>query len=126
MPPGHILVVDDNDALLENLCDLLESEGYAVAVARSGHGALEHLARDPLPSVVLVDHMMPGMTGAELVGRIRTDPRLAGLRVVLSTGLAPARGTVAADAVLTKPFGIEELLAAVRPVDGSPPPRPPA
>jgi CheY-like chemotaxis protein len=113
--PHRILVVDDNDALRENLAECLAAEGYQVAEARNGQGALDHLAREPLPSVVLVDQMMPGMTGAELVSRIRTDPRLSGVRVVLATGLAPARGTVAADAVLTKPFGIEELLDAVRP-----------
>ena len=118
--PPRILLVDDNDALLENLAECLELEGYLVAVARNGHGALDHLSRDPLPSLVLVDQMMPGMTGAELVARIRTDPRLAGVRVVLATGLAPAKGTVAADAVLTKPFGVAELLDTVRPLAGRP------
>jgi CheY-like chemotaxis protein len=113
--PHRILVVDDNDALRENLAECLEAEGYHVTEARNGQGALDHLAREPLPSVVLVDQMMPGMTGTELVSRIRTDPRLSGIRVVLATGLAPARGATAADAVLTKPFGIAELLDAVRP-----------
>jgi CheY-like chemotaxis protein len=60
--------------------------------------------------------MMPGMTGTELLARIRTDPRLTGVRVVLATGLAPARGATAADAVLTKPFGVQELLETVRPL----------
>lgn len=118
--PSHILLVDDNDALLENLAECLELEGYLVAVARTGHGALDHLSRDPLPSVVLVDQMMPGMTGTELVSRIRSDPRYDGVRLVLATGLAPAKGTVAVDAVLTKPFGVAELLETVRPLAGLP------
>lgn len=113
--PPRILVVDDNDALRENLAECLEAEGYHVTEARTGQGALEHLAREPLPSVVLVDQMMPGMTGTELVSRMRSDPRLTGIRVVLATGLAP-RGATAADAILTKPFGIAELLDAVRPL----------
>jgi len=114
--PHRILVVDDNDALRENLAECLVTEGYHVTEARNGQGALDQLAHEPLPSVVLVDQMMPGMTGTELVSRIRTDPRLTGIRVVLATGLAPARGATAADAVLTKPFGIAELLDAVRPL----------
>jgi len=110
--------VDDNDALVENLVECLEAEGFNVAVARDGPAALDRLAREPLPSVVLVDQMMPGMTGTELVSAIRADPRLAGLRLVLATGLALARGSVAVDAVLTKPFGVADLLEAVRPVVG--------
>jgi CheY-like chemotaxis protein len=120
-------VVDDNDALRENLADCLEAEGFQVAEARSGQGALDHLARGPLPSVILVDQMMPGMTGTELVSRIRTDPRLAGVRLVLATGLAPPRGALHVDAVLTKPFGVAELLEAIRPpAVPAGPPAPPA
>ena len=110
-----ILVVDDNDALRENLVECLDGEGYQVSEARDGHAALALLEAGPLPDVVLVDMMMPGMNGTELVSRIRAEPRLAGLRLVLSTGMAPPRDTVAADAVLTKPFGVAELLASVRP-----------
>ena len=66
-------MVDDNDALRENLAECLVAEGYHVTEARNGQGALDHLAREPLPSVILVDQMMPGMTGTELVSRIRTD-----------------------------------------------------
>jgi len=120
-------VVDDNDALRENLAECLAAEGFQVTEARSGQGALDHLASGPLPSVILVDQMMPGMTGAELVSRIRTDPRLAGVRLVLSTGLAPPRGTLPVDAVLTKPFGVAELLEAIRPPAApAGPPAPPA
>jgi CheY-like chemotaxis protein len=114
--PLRILVVDDNDALRENLVECLAGEGHQVTEARSGQGALDQLARDPLPGVVVVDQMMPGMTGAELVSRIRADPRLAGVRLVLATGLAPPRLPLPVDAVLTKPFGIAELLEAVRPL----------
>jgi len=113
---ARILIVDDNDALRENLVECLESEGYLVSEARDGHGALALLAHGPLPEVVLVDMVMPGMSGPELVARVRSDARLAGLRLVLCTGMAPTRGAVAADAVLTKPFGMSELLAKLRPL----------
>ena len=61
---------------------------------------------------------MPGMDGRELLQRIRQDPRLAGLRVVMTTGhTGPrARAGVPADAFLTKPFGVSELLAALHKV----------
>jgi CheY-like chemotaxis protein len=111
----RILVVEDNDALRENLAECLDGEGYQVSEARDGHAALALLEAGPLPDVVLIDMMMPGMGGTELVSRIRAEPRLAGLRLVLSTGMAPPSETVAADAVLTKPFGMAELLDSVRP-----------
>lgn len=117
LPATQILVVDDNDALRENLAEALELEGYAVAVARDGSAALARLAEDPLPRVVLLDLMMPGMDGREILARIREDPRLGGVRVVITTGLSGVRGRVpAADGVLTKPFGVRELLAALRQV----------
>ena len=116
--PHCILVVDDNDELRENLAEALQLEGYEVTVARDGTGALSRLAEEPLPSVVLLDLMMPGMDGRELTRRIREDPRLEGVRVVLSTGHTgpAARAGIAADAFLTKPFGVKELVAALRSV----------
>lgn len=116
--PARILVVDDNEALRENLAEALELEGYEVAVAADGLGALARLAEDARFAAVLLDLMMPGMDGRELLSRIRGDPRLASLRVVMTTGHtgARARAGVAADAFLTKPFGVRELLATLRQV----------
>jgi CheY-like chemotaxis protein len=117
-PAARILVVDDNDALRENLQEALELEGYEVAVAADGNGALARLSEDPRFAAVLLDLMMPGMDGRELLARIRGDSRLAALRVVMTTGQtgARARAGVAADAFLTKPFGVRELLAVLRQV----------
>jgi CheY-like chemotaxis protein len=109
----HILVVDDNDALRENIAEALEMEGYAVVVEASGSAALARLAEEPLPRVVLADLMMPGMDGGELLARIRGDPRLAGVRVVITTGAYGSR-LPGADGVLTKPFGVKDLLATLR------------
>jgi CheY-like chemotaxis protein len=111
--PRRILVVDDNEALRENLVEALELEGYQVEAVASGAAALASLARDPLPEVVLVDMLMPGMSGQELVATLRRDPRLAALRVALVTGLTPAREVLPVDAVLGKPFGVAELLGVV-------------
>ncbi len=117
-PPPSVLVVDDNDALRENLAECLEAEGYAVLAAEDGAGALALLDQGPLPSAVLLDLMMPGMDGRELVAAIRAEPRYRDIRLVLTTGYtgAKVRAGVAADAVLMKPFGVRELLAALRKV----------
>jgi len=114
--PGRILVVDDNDALRENLAEALELEGFEVAVAADGPGALARLDEDPSFAVVLLDLVMPGMDGRAVLARIRDDPRLSTLRVVITTGHtgSGARAGVPADAFLTKPFGVRELLAAIR------------
>ena len=119
-PPGRILVVDDNDALRENLAEALQLEGYDVDVAPSGDVALARLEADPSIAVVLLDLMMPGMDGRQVLGRIRADPRLASLRVVMTTGLTGphARAGVPADAFLTKPFGVRELLSTLRQFGG--------
>lgn len=117
-PPPSVLVVDDNDALRENLAECLEAEGYAVVAAEDGAGALALLDRGPLPSVVLLDLMMPGMDGRALVAAIRAEPRYRDIRLVLTTGYtgAQARAGIAADAVLAKPFGVRELLAVLNKV----------
>jgi len=115
--PARVLVVDDNEGMRENLAEALAIEGYAVAVAADGEAALARLAEEPLPRVVLLDLMMPGMSGADLLTRIRQDPRLHGVRVVLTTGASGARSRApGADAFLMKPFGVRELLEALRKV----------
>jgi CheY-like chemotaxis protein len=122
--PGRILVVDDNDALRENLAEALELEGFEVAVAADGPGALARLGEDPSYAVVLLDLVMPGMDGRAVLERIRDDPRLAALRVVVTTGHSGsrARAGLQADGFLTKPFGVRELLAAIRRVGVDAPP----
>jgi CheY-like chemotaxis protein len=110
-PAARILVVDDNEALRENLAECLEDEGYEVFTAADGSAALRHLEHDPLPDVVLMDLFMPGLDGRALAGAIRSSPRLARLRLVLVTGRGGKPSGLAVDAVLTKPFGIAELLA---------------
>ncbi len=71
--PPRILVVEDNLALRETLQEALELEGFRVTVAADGRRALDALVAEPHPAVVLVDLMMPGMGGRELVERIRAE-----------------------------------------------------
>lgn len=110
----HILIVDDDVALLENISECLTGEGFEVSVARDAASALSRLASPPRPALVIVDQLMPGMTGAELVAQLRREPAMDGVRLVLISGLLPQRGPAGPDAVLEKPFGVDKLVGVVR------------
>jgi CheY-like chemotaxis protein len=112
--PLRVVVVDDNQALRENLAECLEAEGHQVAQARDGRDALELLARSEPPDVVVLDLMMPGLGGREVAAALRSCPDLRHLRLVLMTGRAPADGVWPEfDAVLEKPFPFDRLLAVM-------------
>jgi len=115
---AHILVVDDIAKNVKLLADVLTAKGFRTSTAASGPEALERLAADP-PDLVLLDVMMPGMSGYEVCQAIRSDPRHAILPVVLVTALDPAQERIkgldaGADDFLTKPVNQAELMARVR------------
>ncbi len=112
----RVVVVDDNQALRENLVECLEAEGHVVSQAADGQDALALLARDERPDVVVLDLVMPGLSGREVAATLRRTPELRDLRLVLVTGRdAISGGWPEFDAVLEKPFGLDRLLAAVSP-----------
>lgn len=109
-----VVVVDDNQALRENLAECLEAEGHVVSQAANGRDALALLARAERPDVVVLDLIMPGLSGREVAAALRRDPGLRDLRLVLMTGReASSGGWPEFDAVLEKPFGLDRLLAVV-------------
>ncbi len=113
-----MLVVDDLEANVSLLTRLLSREGYRVVAATSGVDALAAVARDK-PDLVLLDVMMPGMTGFEVCARLKADRATRLLPVVLVTGLQGrddrVRGIeVGADDFLSKPVDPSELTARVR------------
>ena len=84
----HVLIVEDSLTQAVQLRFVLEEHGFAIRHARHGAEALAFLAADPLPFAVVSDVNMPGMDGYELCRRLRTEPRLAGLAVILLTSLS--------------------------------------
>ena len=112
---GRILVVDDQPANLRVVGALLERNGYAVASASSGPDALS-AARSAPPDLVLLDMMMPGMDGFELLAALKDEPGMRQVPAIFLTAaqdrelLLRAFEAGAVDYV-TKPFIPEELLA---------------
>ena len=81
----RILVVDDDPDVTEYLASFLEDEGYEVASAGDERAALEEVERAS-PDAILIDVMLPGRSGLDLLVRLRRDPRWAGIPLVLVTG----------------------------------------
>src|SRR6058998_2300028 len=116
--PEKILVVDDVPVNVKLLADLLAGKGYAVVTAASGAEALEQIEKEQ-PGLVLLDVMMPGMSGYDVCRKIRQNPATSMLPVIMVTALDPTQERVkgidaGADDFLTKPINQPELLARVR------------
>ena len=115
---ARILVVDDAPANVKLLEDLLGFQGYEVEAATNGEEALAAI-RERAPDLVLLDILMPGMSGYDVCRAIRADPGLAMLPVVMVTALEDREERVkgiesGADDFLSKPVNPPELLARVR------------
>jgi PAS domain S-box-containing protein len=108
IPALTVLAVDDDSLVLMNTVLMLEDLGHTVIEASSGDEALRILEHKPLPDVLITDHAMPHMTGAELARRVAE--RHPKLRVILATGYAELPGGEGAGlARLSKPFSQEQL-----------------
>ncbi len=116
----RVLVCDDTEQIRKLIRVNLELDGYEVVEAGDGSSALEILrdAGRPLPDVITVDAVMPRRDGWWMVSRIRADPRLAAIPIIMVTASAQVSDRehaeqVAVDDFVAKPFDPEELLAKI-------------
>jgi diguanylate cyclase (GGDEF)-like protein len=116
--PLNVLIIEDHPDQRDLLAIVLQREGYQVLTAANGVEALEQLERETI-QIVLSDIMMPKMDGFELIKKIRSNPALKAIYVILITARIQegdrVRGLdLGADDYITKPFSFSELLARVR------------
>jgi CheY-like chemotaxis protein len=109
---GNILIVEDDEDIRAAMAELLESEGFEVAVASNGQEGLEVLGQMGAPCLVLLDLMMPVMNGEDFLRHVRQNPALDRIPVIIVTasGRTPLPGT---QGILKKPFEIRDLFATV-------------
>lgn len=113
-----VLIADDEPNIVVSLNFMMKREGYEVLVARDGFQSLQ-MIRSERPHLVLLDAMMPGMTGFEVCEAVRADATVRETRILMLT--AKGRETdklrgfgAGADAYITKPFSTRDLMAKVR------------
>ena len=132
----HVLVVDDNGFFVQMIRGMLERHGIEVSSVGSGLEALTAVERRR-PDVVLLDVQMPGMNGFEVLERIKANPHLTKIPVIMLTARGEADDLISgyrsgADYYLTKPVALSELVYGlslvlgreIRPVDGAAPAAP--
>ncbi len=115
---AEILVVEDEDNIAIALNYLLTREGYNQTRIATGEGAVE-LIRKSKPDLVLLDVMLPGVSGYEICQSVRADPGCASVRILMMTARGSAmerrKGlAMGADGFISKPFELKELREEVR------------
>jgi DNA-binding response OmpR family regulator len=113
-----VLIADDEPNIVISLEYLLQREGYRVLVARDGQEALDQ-AEQMHPDIVLLDVMLPKVSGFEVCQKLRENPALSRMRILMLTAkgrdVEMSKGlALGADAYVTKPFSTQDLLAQIR------------
>ena len=115
---GQVLLVEDEENIAEAIRFILSRDGWQVTHLAEGQGAARRAA-GLMPDVVILDHMLPGRSGLEILAELRGDPATARLPVLMLTAKGQPRDREAAeragaDHFLAKPFANSDILAAVR------------
>ncbi|MBA3050955.1 MAG: phosphate regulon transcriptional regulator PhoB [Alphaproteobacteria bacterium] len=116
----YVLVMEDEDALATLLSYNLEKEGYRVVVASDGEEGMLQI-EERLPDLVLLDWMLPKLSGIEVCRRIRGKPETRNMPIIMLTARGEESDRIrgldtGADDYLTKPFSMSELIARIRAV----------
>jgi PAS domain S-box-containing protein len=116
---ARVLVVEDNRDTSALLRDLLEGEGYEVESVGSGEAAIDVLGQRPEVELLVLDLMLPGMSGYDVIEQLRARPELGTLPILVLSALSNTAARVrglrdGADDFMTKPFLPEELVARAR------------
>lgn len=116
--PQKILIVDDEPNIVVPLQFIMEQKGYQVMVAADGDEALETIAKF-IPDLILLDIMLPDIDGYEICQKVRENPEWQNIKVVFLSAMGRdvdiAKGmALAADAFITKPFSISDIVEKVR------------
>jgi two-component system, sensor histidine kinase and response regulator len=106
-----ILIVEDDVDIRESLRDVFEDEGYLVRCAENGREGLAALRQAERPSLVVLDLIMPVMTGNELYATMQADPALADIPVIVSTS-DPSRAPSGV-LIIKKPVDVRAMLSAI-------------
>jgi two-component system response regulator AtoC len=112
--PRHLhraLVVEDDGAVRELLAEMLELRGLEVQAVASAEGALRALRSSALPDVIVLDRRMPGMSGDDLLRRLKAQPEWSRILVAVVSGMPRGERELAAepDAYLEKPFDADRF-----------------
>src|SRR5688572_16465856 len=118
---GLILIVEDERDLVATLEYALEREGFRARSAYTGRQALEIAASDPTPDLVLLDLMLPDMSGTQVCQQLRAAERTRAMPVIMMTAKAEEVDRVVgfevgADDYVVKPFSLRELMLRIRAV----------
>jgi CheY-like chemotaxis protein len=118
---GPILIVDDEFGIVEAIEGFLQDEGYRTATALNGKQALEKMSAER-PVLVLLDFMLPVMSGPAVLEAMKSDPHLRDVPVVLMSASPPRMWQhLPATEFLPKPFGLAQLTEVVQRYAGKPP-----
>ena len=114
---ANVLVIEDQPSIGMVFNVILSDEGYKVDVVRDGKSGLKRLAEEPRPDIVLVDLLMPGMNGREVVEAMRQDPSTREIPVIIISGCIPGSEVMppagSYSAFISKPFDIMDIIDTV-------------
>ncbi len=112
-----VLVIEDQPSIGMVFSVVLSDEGHSVDVVRDGKSGLKRMTQEPKPDIVLVDLLMPGMRGREVVEAMRQDPSTKDIPVIIVSGCIPEPEVLppagSYNAFISKPFDILDIADTV-------------